>query len=354
LLSACDRAGDVRRAEEWSRVIAETVLDPLGGQPRVLHAHCRLAYGSVLCTVGRWAEGESAMLEVLTARGSTFGHRGDAATRLAGLRLLQGRFEEAEELLRSALTRASAAEPLARLHLLRGDPDLAAVVAGRELDAVPGDRLRTGGLLSLLVEAEIARDEVDAAAAWARRLAVLAEAAEDPALTVEAAVAAARVAAASLDPTTALERYREALHELGDDRPLLCAVISLEVAQVLGDLRDAPAAIIEAQRALASFDRLGAKLQADRTDALLRSLGSRSRGVGRSPGAGLAALSGREREVLALLREGLTNGEIGSRLFISGKTAEHHVGRVLSKLGVRSRAEAAAIAAAPRDDGGSP
>jgi DNA-binding NarL/FixJ family response regulator len=50
--------------------------------------------------------------------------------------------------------------------------------------------------------------------------------------------------------------------------------------------------------------------------------------------------------VLELVREGLTNAEIGERLYISPKTAEHHVGRVLTKLGVRTRAEAAAVAAA--------
>jgi DNA-binding NarL/FixJ family response regulator len=57
-------------------------------------------------------------------------------------------------------------------------------------------------------------------------------------------------------------------------------------------------------------------------------------------------LTSRETEVLALIREGRTNSEIASRLFISAKTAEHHVGRILTKLGVRSRAEAAAVAAA--------
>jgi DNA-binding NarL/FixJ family response regulator len=55
-------------------------------------------------------------------------------------------------------------------------------------------------------------------------------------------------------------------------------------------------------------------------------------------------LTPREAEVLALLAEGRTNGEIGQALFISTRTAGVHVSNILAKLGVRSRTQAAAVA----------
>jgi len=59
---------------------------------------------------------------------------------------------------------------------------------------------------------------------------------------------------------------------------------------------------------------------------------------------GTEPLTVREREVAALLTEGLTNGEIARRLFISTKTASVHVSNILAKLGMATRAEVAAWA----------
>jgi DNA-binding NarL/FixJ family response regulator len=51
-------------------------------------------------------------------------------------------------------------------------------------------------------------------------------------------------------------------------------------------------------------------------------------------------LTAREAEVLALLAEGCTNGEIAERLYLSGRTVEHHVSAILTKLDVKTRREA--------------
>jgi DNA-binding NarL/FixJ family response regulator len=71
------------------------------------------------------------------------------------------------------------------------------------------------------------------------------------------------------------------------------------------------------------------------------------RGVPASPSgedAAFASLSRREREVLALISEGLANAEIGERLSISEKTVRNHISNLFDKLGVWTRAQAMVFA----------
>jgi DNA-binding CsgD family transcriptional regulator len=99
--------------------------------------------------------------------------------------------------------------------------------------------------------------------------------------------------------------------------------------------------------ALRILDDLDAKPAADAVRRRMREVGIRA--IPRGPRAATreapAGLTAREREVLALLSEGLPDKEISRRLFISERTVHHHVSSVLAKIGVSSRTAAARHAA---------
>ena len=96
--------------------------------------------------------------------------------------------------------------------------------------------------------------------------------------------------------------------------------------------------------ALRIAEQCGARRTADEATRELRRLGRRvgrggTRGI---PGGGVASLSQRERDIGALVTQGLTNKQIAARLFLSEKTVESHLSRAFAKLDVRSRAALAA------------
>jgi len=345
MLTACDRAGDVRRAQEWSRLALELVRSG-GDRPRVLHTHCRLAYGSVLLAAGRWPEAEALIIEALgTAEAPANLHRDLTLAHLAELRIEQGRIEEAAELLAPFEDRIHSCAPLAQIHLRRDQPDLAAAVLRRGLKELHGDALRIAPLLASLVVAELQRGDFDAATEAADRLDEIAATVELGAIRADAHLARARVLSAGGDDTAAISSFEAALAILGEDqRPMLAATIRHEMAEALSRSGEQAMAITQARAALACFERLGAATRRDQVAALLRGLGDTGRTRPQRTDDLAGALSAREQEVLDLVRQGLSNNEIASRLFISPKTAEHHVSRILTKLGVRSRGEAAAMA----------
>ncbi|GIE76123.1 hypothetical protein Aph02nite_20730 [Actinoplanes philippinensis] len=86
---------------------------------------------------------------------------------------------------------------------------------------------------------------------------------------------------------------------------------------------------------------LGARPLCDAVEVLARRLGIRKSAL---PTANTELLTAREREVLRLVAEGHSNGRIAERLFISPKTASVHVSRIIAKLEVTNRVEAAAVA----------
>jgi DNA-binding NarL/FixJ family response regulator len=326
-LVVCDGLADLDRAAQWCAAVVE-FTERRRYTP--VQAWCRGIYGGVLVRAGDWERAEAVLAEALARpqdrrRG---GGRALPLAVLAELRLRQGRDEEAERLLRGLEDEPAALAPLVRLQLERGDLALARALLERAGDG--GDAHVLRGAVAL------AAGDLDAAAAAAERLR------ERPDhLGAEAALLAGRVAAARGETATAARELEDAVERFAAlALPLEQARARLALAGVQA-AAGSPLAPSSARAACDAFERLGARRDADRAAALLRDLGSAGRTAARGERDELTL---REREVLNLVAEGLSNGQIADRLVIAPKTAEHHVSRVLAKLGVRSRAEAAAHA----------
>jgi DNA-binding NarL/FixJ family response regulator len=337
LLSACERAGDLRRAEEWT--LALEAMNFLTLEQPLFFSHCRTAYGTVLCDMGRWTEAEATLrVGLQTGRDlhSLVRHMNRGA--LADLWIRQGRLDDAERLLTGYEDRVETLAPLAHLHLARHRLDLASAVARQALRMLGGDRMRSAPLLLCLIDAELGRDNPEAAAAAADRLQVMATERPVPLLLGHAALASARVAIVADDRASAVRALDAGLRALGDvDGPLLRAALHLEMARVHMSV-DPGVAIAEARAAFGLYERIGSPL-AGRAVEILHDLGVSVHLAPRCVDAA-AALTNREREVLSLVASAQSNAEIATRLYISVRTVETHVSSILAKLGLRSRAEA--------------
>ena len=107
------------------------------------------------------------------------------------------------------------------------------------------------------------------------------------------------------------------------------------------------------QEAVAGYERLDAGRDLARAEAALRKIGiRRSRAGARGrPKFGWASLTVTERTVAGLVAEGLSNPQIGERLFVSRRTVQTHVGHVFAKLGLSSRAQLAAELTRQQENG---
>jgi DNA-binding NarL/FixJ family response regulator len=338
LMLACERAGDAERPQQWSQVLEEFVrrYDHV-----TLLAFCRTCCADVFAANGRIDAAEEelvAAIRELTAAGQR-SRCVPPAARLAEIRVLQGRFDEAEQLLLGFEDDPDVIRAAVAMRVARGEARTAEAILVRRLDEIGWENLLAAPLLEQLVQARLLDNRVADARAAAQALGAIAGSSGRERVEAAAALAKGRVASAAgdEDAVNTLQQAVNGLARLG---------IRLEVAQARLELARAlvvqsPAAAIEtARHARNELEALGASRDADAAAALMRSLGAKGRAGPRSVGS----LSRRETEVLRLLGEGLSNREVADRLFISPKTAEHHVSRIYGKLGLKSRAEAAGYA----------
>ncbi len=352
LLEVATLLGDQGQVEQWAGVLADfhATYHPLllGTYGTVtsadsLSAFCGSCCGAAYVVTGRLDEAERELREGIAqlTRAKLHARCVHPVAQLAELWIAQGRMAEAEALLRPYEDLPECVRPLAVLDLARGQADVAVDRLRSALGSRSGEVVRSLPLWSLTVDACVALADARGAHDAAAHVTEVARLTRSAAHRAESKVARGKAASLVGDAGAAelLRAGAVAFAEAG--LPLAACRARLARARVLANVQPG-IAVAEARAALAAFERLGARHDADQAASLLRSLGFRGLTGPRRVGD----LSRREEEVLTLLARGLTNAEIGDRLFISTKTAGHHVSSILTKLGLRSRTEAAAFAVA--------
>jgi LuxR family transcriptional regulator, maltose regulon positive regulatory protein len=317
LVSACTAVHDFERASEWCDRIAE-FAERYGS--RYMLGFCRAEYGAIQVWRGRWREAE----ELLEGSVEAFARSRPAyapgpRAQLAELRRRQGRPAEAQALLRAAGASSAAELCRARLALDAGDPRAAAELAGRlrRRDPGPGQ----APVLELLARAAIAAGELERAHDAVAALRALERLLGTSPLRAATDLVAGMLAAARGEHDAALTLLEDAV----------------DAYQRGGASYEAAQARIELAATLLALGR------PDRADDESAAAADAIRELRAADAEGMP-VTPREREVLALLAEGLTNRQIAERLVVSEHTVHRHVTNILRKLDLPSRAAAAAHA----------
>ncbi len=363
--------GSQDRIAEATEVALTAYRDLLvaGGLQRAYFVAAQAAEGMLM--LGRWDESRRLLRAVLAARCTALS---GAAIRLAATRLAvrSGRVAEAEQHLARALEYVSAD--------FAGLRD-ALALSGAEVYAASGDPRKALDWLRRWVPADPAEPLAltdDALVAYAAAAADLAVASRDAGDAASAARAikdldgvAGRMSAESRTAVQALRRARfaaeaarcrdtpdqqECWERVADaaraagapwDEAVACRHWAAVATELTGAGRERVAELLRRGHRIAT--ELGAAtLQAEfGTLARLARVSLREPSPVAAPDespAPLAGLTAREREILALLVAGRSNGEIAKALVISDKTVSVHVSNILRKTGTSSRLEAAALA----------
>jgi ATP/maltotriose-dependent transcriptional regulator MalT len=336
MITACERVRDFDRASQWCQRMLEFAER---WRIRDLFAVCRAHYGAILVSRGTWEEAdatfETAMHEFA---GSRPGMAFEALVRRAELRRRQGRLEEAAALFHKVEFHAYAQLGLAYVALDSGDAAVAAERAERFLGKLgPESRLLRAAGLELYARSLVALAEVERArTAVIELLDLLAEVGTDSlrasALAVDGLIAGAE---GDLDSARlSLEDAIDLFQQIG--APFETARSRLDLARVLAAQGRRNAATEQARLAQEALQGMHAERDAQRAAELMSEF---DRG---DSSEASSVLTPRELDVLKLIAQGLSNPEIADQLVLSEHTVHRHLANILRKLGLSSRAAAAA------------
>ncbi len=335
----CERAFDVQRAHEWTLALDRWC----DAQPELIafRGQCLVHRAELMRFKGDWpaARVESARAGELLSPGSPT-QAGRALYQQGELHRLAGELDRADEAYRAAAEQGFEPQPgISLLRLAQGRARAAVASirrARKEADCQPVStanwhRVRILGPFAEIMQAVGDRESARAAADELDRIA---RKMQMPFVTAVAAHTIGAVLLFRGDAQSALGPLREGWtlwQQL--DAPYEAARVRVLIGRACQQLGDSDTAALHLDAAAAVFERLGAA-----TD--LAGL----RGASPATEGAVAKLSGRERQVLALVASGKTNGQVAGELGISEHTVARHLSNIFDKLRVNSRTAASAIA----------
>jgi hypothetical protein len=274
MLCSCLALQDYRRAGEWTEVVDRCARTTgHGGFP----GDCRTHRTDVLVKRGAWAQGEQEAVQAF-AEAQTFDlmHAGAASYSLGELRLRRGEVDAAEEAFLRAHEFSFSPQPgIALVRLARGDTAAAWASIDEALDDPALDGLGRAPLLLARVEIALSQADADALYAAADELEQTAAAIATPALAAGAAFARGSAELTDGKPGEAARRFELAHQRWLDAESPYEAARARELhgrAQLASGRADAGRLALLAARA--GFERLGARLDAERVELHLAALDS--------------------------------------------------------------------------------
>lgn len=344
MIDACDRVRDFGRSLEWCdqlRAFAER------WQVQAMLTSCRIRYTGALLWRGEWHQCERELRLALDELGAEQpGLRAGAVVRLAELRRRQGRLADAAELLEAAAAHPAAVSVRAAMALDRGDAAAAAELGHAALRRTPASATTARlAALELVSRAAAQLGDTDSVEAAAVELEKVAGAAGTPALRAAALVARARVLRLSGNVADAAEKLVDAAHLLETaGSPPEAARARIELAAVLRDDGRHDRADAQLAAAVQVLEGVGAGADLARAAALREAPAGPAGRPSAMNRRGVADLTRRQRQVLALVADGLSDRDIAERLCLSEHTVHRHVANAFQRLGVSTRTAAVAHA----------
>ena len=333
LIDACERIRDYERASQWCNNVKEICER---WRFKAMFANCKMKYAGVLILQGKWNEAEEELLSAISELNEFRPTQIRACSvRLADLKRRQGKWSEAEKLLKEVESHPLKPLFYSALYYDKGEYESALESADKYLRRilVKEKAERTVGV-ELLLRVYIKLGKLEQAKELLNELSDISESINT--LPIKASFLSANgiynSAAGNYD--TARQNLEDAVDIFDKIKlPFESARNRVVLSEILIKLNRPAQAEGELNIAISKFKELGAESDLGKAKHLLKNLYKKNFDTEKNK----YEFTGRELEVLRLIAEGKNNEEIAEKLFLSIRTVEKHLTNIYSKLGISGK-----------------